>query len=212
MNFFNKIISKHFNKKALKTMKAVLPMLPLHQGQAIADIGCGGGAYTLEFATQVGDHGQVYAVDVNSARLAFIRRRALKLHLNHRITLVLAEEDDTLLPESQIDLAFLRNSYHHIKHPAHYFNNLRTTLKPTGQLVIIDYDHHSRTSPRGHAVAPETIKDTLVEAGFRCTARFDHLPGQSFQLFTPLTTKQELSVHHQLSGVSLRHAPHISAD
>ena len=38
--------------------------LQIREGQAIADIGAGGGYFTLEFARKVGKSGRVYAVDV----------------------------------------------------------------------------------------------------------------------------------------------------
>lgn len=168
-------------------MTAILPMLPLHAGAAVADIGCGGGAYTLEFARQVGPRGMVYAVDVDSTRLAYVRSQARRMNLLRQLTLVLAEKDDSLLPEAAIDLAFLRNSYHHIASPAAYFAKLGRTLKPNGILAVIDYDPSSRMAGRGHAVDPEEIDRTLTGVGFHLTARFDHLPGQSFQLFAPRT-------------------------
>lgn len=185
MSLLHRMIAFHFNKRAEESLTEVLQLLPLQEGTAVADLGCGGGAFTLEFARHLGPAGEVYAVDVNAAHLAYVRDKACEAKLNDRIILVLAEEDDSLLPENSIDLVFSRFSYHHIKERIKYFTHLKGALKPTGSLVIIDHDISSRhMAKHGHAVSPEQIRGDLRDAGFNCTKQYDHLPGQSFQMFT----------------------------
>jgi ubiquinone/menaquinone biosynthesis C-methylase UbiE len=43
----------------------VLNALRLRQGQAVADIGAGGGYFSLRFAEILGRNGRVFAVDTN---------------------------------------------------------------------------------------------------------------------------------------------------
>jgi len=185
MGLFHRMMAVHFNNRAEGSLTEVMQLLPLKEGAAVADLGCGGGAFTLEFARRLGPAGEVYAVDVNASHLAYVRDEARKAELNNRIILVLAEEDDSLLPENSIDLVFSRFSYHHIKEQIKYFTHLKRALKPTGSLVIIDHDVSSRhMAKHGHAVSPEQIRGDLRDAGFTCTKQYDHLPGQSFQMFT----------------------------
>jgi ubiquinone/menaquinone biosynthesis C-methylase UbiE len=180
-----------FNRRAKKTLDQVLRFLPLQDKTAVADLGCGGGLYALEFAQRVGPIGEVYAVDVNAAHLAYTRKKGHKAGLTERLTLVLAKEDDSLLPNASVDLVFSRNSYHHIKDPVGYFEKIRRALKPGGSVAIIDYDGSPgdgrRVSitrhRRGHSSNPEIIRRDMAAAGFVCSSRYDHLPGQSFQLF-----------------------------
>ena len=184
MSLKHRIIASHFNRRAEEHMQEILKLLPLQEGAAVADLGCGGGIFTLEFAKRLGPAGEVYAVDVNAAHLAFVREQARKAELNRRIILVLAEEENSLLPEDSIDLVFSRFSYHHIKNPVRYFADLRHVLKPTGSLAVIDHDGSTgHIAKHGHSVSSEEIRKELVQAGFVCTEQYNHLPGQSFQIF-----------------------------
>ena len=191
MNPLRSMILALFNRRAEKTLKDVVKLLPLHEKAAVADLGCGGGIYSLEFAERIGEQGEVYAIDVNASHLAYTREKLRKAGIVERLTLVLAEENDSLLPDASVDLIFSRNSYHHIKDPVGYFKKISRALKPGGSLAVIDYigntgsggsaqhTHHRQ----GHSTKPETIRGDLAEAGFRCVSQYDHLPGQSFQIF-----------------------------
>ena len=60
--------ARMFNKEASNPKNKpdeVLNVLKLRQGQVIADIGAGGGYFSLRFAEIVGENGRVFAVDTN---------------------------------------------------------------------------------------------------------------------------------------------------
>jgi arsenite methyltransferase len=175
---------KLLNWEAGKLADKIIRRLPLKNGQRVADIGAGGGAFTLPMARIVGRSGEVYAVDTDSARLAYIGRRARKAGLLEQITLVLGEEEDCLLPEETIDLAFSRNCFHHIKRPGSYFSSLARALKTGGTAVLIDHDGSRGWLPKhGHSSTPERIRSTMKQAGFRFSESVTEFPGQSFQIF-----------------------------
>lgn len=191
MNPLRRLMLAFFNRRAKKTLDKVVNRLPLWEEAAVADLGCGGGIYTLEFADRIGGRGEVYAVDVKSSHLAYTREKVRKAGLAERLILVLAEEDDSLLPGASVDLIFSRNNYHHIKDPVVYFQKISRALKPGGSVAIIDYDGSPGNGRqtlragqrRGHSTRPEKIREDLAGAGFECITRYDHLPGQSFQIF-----------------------------
>ena len=57
-----------FNRKASDPKNKpdeILEALELQQGQRVADIGAGGGYFSLRFAEAVGKDGRVFAVDTN---------------------------------------------------------------------------------------------------------------------------------------------------
>ena len=85
---------KMLNRKAASPRSEagrIIAGLGLAPGQAVADIGSGGGYFSLEFARLVGPTGRVYAVDHKSTNLGFVKRRASGAGLNN-ITFVLAEK------------------------------------------------------------------------------------------------------------------------
>ncbi|MBN2508665.1 MAG: class I SAM-dependent methyltransferase [Spirochaetales bacterium] len=175
---------KLLNAAASTTLNTVMDLLPFKEGDTVADIGSGGGCYTLAFARRTGNNGEVYAVDPDTRNLKFISARAAEAGLSQRIILVAAEPDDCLLAPESIDLAFSRNSFHHIKDPLMYFAVVHRCLKPHGHLAVIDHGKSGKPGvPQGHWTEPLRIREVLTAVGFEESARYTHLPGQSFHIF-----------------------------
>jgi ubiquinone/menaquinone biosynthesis C-methylase UbiE len=103
----------------------------------IADIGAGGGYFSLRFAEAVGSKGKVYAIDTNQGFLNFIESNAAGKKLGDIITII-AAEDRLDLPKESLDFVFMRNITHHISNRPKYFKNLKNFLKPGGKIIIIE--------------------------------------------------------------------------
>ena len=179
---------KMFNKKASDPRNKpdqILEALELRQEQNIADIGAGGGYFSLRFADVVGRGGKVYAIDTNPEFLEFIRKSAAEKGLNN-VKTILATEDKLILPQKSLDLIFMRNVYHHLPNRVEYFKNLTGILKPRGKIVIIEYKRGGLFSFHRifrHYVPRETIVKEMDEAGYQLKENFDFLPEQSFTVF-----------------------------
>lgn len=164
----------------------ILKTLALQQGQKIADIGAGGGYFSLQFADAVGQEGKVYAVDIDPEFLEFIRNCANEKGL-YNVEAILATEGKLPLPERSLDVVFMRKVYHHLKSRVEYFRNLRRLLKPDGKIAIVEYKRGGFFSFRRifrHYVPRETIVEEMEEAGYRLDKDFDFLPKQSFTIFS----------------------------
>ena len=178
-----------FNRKAADPKNKpdeILRVLGLGPGQSVADIGCGGGYFSLRFADLVGGEGRVYAVDTREEFLQFCADTARERGL-HNIVTVLATEGSLPIPEGSLDLVFIRNAYHHLENRVDYFRNLKRLLKPEGTLAIVEYRRGRFFSFHrifGHYVPQESIVEEMVEAGYRLKGRFDFLVEQSFTLFS----------------------------
>ena len=163
----------------------ILDSLRITEGQTIADIGSGGGYFTLEFARRVGVSGRVFAVDSKRKYLDFIRRQSERAGLDN-IEFILAESGGVGLPASSVDLIFARNVFHHLPEPAEYFGNLGAALKPGGRVAIIDHMPNRGLSFVGlfkHFTPVEKIRETMESAGYVLYESFNFLPGQSFLVF-----------------------------
>lgn len=159
--------------------------LQLQEGYAIADIGSGGGYFTLEFAKKVGRMGRVYAVATQAKNLDFIRHQSEQKGLDN-IAFVLATGDEMNLPEAGLDLAFVRNAFHHVPEPAKYFRNLKGFLKPSGKVAVIEHKPKgglSFVSMFKHYTPVEVILREMKNAGYLLVQSFDFLPEQTFNLF-----------------------------
>lgn len=161
----------------------ILDVLALQKGQVVADVGSGGGYFSLRFANAVGKEGRVYAVDTNPKLLEVVRQSTLDKGLDN-IETRLIEGDDLPLPEKALNLIFLRNVCHHLQHRIEYFKKVQNVLKPEGKVAIIEYARRGvfRSLFR-HYIPQETILKEMYEAGYQIQEAFDFLPDQSFTIF-----------------------------
>jgi predicted methyltransferase len=70
-----------FNKKASDQRNKpdeIIEAIGLKSGHTVADIGAGGGYFSLTFAELIGEAGKVYAVDINPEFLQFIKDNSEK--------------------------------------------------------------------------------------------------------------------------------------
>jgi len=179
--------AKMFNKKASDPRNKpnqMIEIIGLKSGQVIADIGSGGGYFTLRFAEIVGEEGKVYAVDTDEKLLEFVNNNAKQKGLNNIIT-VLAK-DKLELPKESLDFVFMRNVTHHISDRVSYFKDLKKFLKPYGKVVIIEYKKGKPFTFRGmfgHYVSKETIVQEMEKAGYVLEKELDFLPEQHFTIY-----------------------------
>jgi len=163
----------------------ILKILALQQGEKIADIGAGGGYFSLKFAEAVGKQGAVYAVDTDSGKTEFIRESVAEKGLSN-VQVVLAGKESVTLPE-KTDLIFLRNVYHHIPNRVKYFAKLRDSLKPDGRIAIVEHNRSGRFGFQRifeRRVTKETIVEEMTKVGYSIAESIDFLPEQSLTILS----------------------------
>jgi arsenite methyltransferase len=181
--------AKMFNRRASNPKSRpdeILVSLALQSGQNIADIGAGGGYFSLRFAEALKPEGKVYAVDTNQQFLDFLLSKARERGLSN-LEPVLATEGSLPVPEGGLDLAFMRNVYHHLTGRVEYFRRLARMLKPGGRVAIVEYNRGAPLTFRGlfgHYVPQERIIDEMEKAGYKLDTIFSFLPEQSFTIFS----------------------------
>ena len=178
-----------FNRKASDPKNKpdqILEALALRPGQTVANIGAGGGYFSLRFANAVGRQGRVFAVDTDPGFLEFIKDNAKEKGLDN-VETILATEDELPLPRGSLDLVFMRNVTHHLPNRVDYFRKLRDILKQEGRIAIIEYrsgDEFSFHRMFRHFVPKEVIVAEMHNAGYQLKEEFDFLPEQSFTIFS----------------------------
>jgi predicted methyltransferase len=152
-----------------------LELIGITPGMVVADVGAGTGYMTIRLARLVGPTGKVYANDLQRPMLQIIQDKARAEQLSN-VEVVQGTEDDARLPESAVDLALLVDVYHEFRHPQEMLRSIRRSLKPGGQLVLVEY----RKEDPGIPIAP-THRMSLPEARAEVEAEgfaFDRLvPG-----------------------------------
>jgi predicted methyltransferase len=167
-----------FRRDRWQQPERVVADLALAPGAKVADLGAGGGYFTLRLARAVGPQGVVFAVDVDEGMNDHVAKRAAREGLDN-VRTVLAATDDPRLPEP-VDLLFTSNTYHHLEGRAAYFRGVRERyLAPRGRVAIVEF----RPDVTSHATERATIEAELAAAGFRLVKSFDYLERQHFLVF-----------------------------
>jgi ubiquinone/menaquinone biosynthesis C-methylase UbiE len=155
------------------------------KGNKIADIGSGGGYFTIRFAKLVGDEGHIYAIDTNSEFLKYIKLQADKNDLKN-ITTIQADDDKPKLPKEKLDYIFLRNVYHHIPNRLKYLQILGEGLGKDGKIIIIEHNGSGYLNFNklfGHYIKPEIIKNEMKKVGYIIDEEHYFITQQSFTVF-----------------------------
>jgi len=171
------------DQKPLQVMAA----LALQPGMAVADVGSGSGYFTRRFVEAVTDRGKVYAIDVESEMLDYVKAGLDRARKPYSVEFILAKPDSPQLPPESVDLLFVCNVAHHLEDRTAYFAHARASLKTGGRIAIIDFYHDERSGtlgfPKRHLVPRETVIAEMAQAGYRLIREHTFLPKQYFLEF-----------------------------
>jgi ubiquinone/menaquinone biosynthesis C-methylase UbiE len=161
----------------------VMDALGIADGAHVADIGAGGGWFTIRLAKRVGPNGKVYAEDVQQPMIEAIRRRVEREGLAN-VQPILGGFVDTRLPAGDVHAALLVGLYPQIGDPVGLLKSVRTALAPNGRLGVIDFKPGQfGPGPDDNRVAPETIIRDADAAGLRLVRHETFLRYQYLLIF-----------------------------
>lgn len=154
----------------------VMDELHLHPGANVADIGAGGGWFSVRAAKRVAGgpqgSGTVFAEDINPHAVDSIRQRAEREKLPN-IAAVLGTPDDPKLPPNSLDAALMLRVYHEVAHPPLLLANLRREMRPGGRFGVIDHPGHGDD----HGIDADVVKAEVQRAGFHFVGQYDFTQG-----------------------------------
>jgi 2-polyprenyl-3-methyl-5-hydroxy-6-metoxy-1,4-benzoquinol methylase len=156
----------------------VMDILGIKKGAQVADIGAGGGWFTVRAAARVGSEGRVYAVDINKDYLNYIENRAKRENLTN-VQTILGTEDDPKLPPASLDAVLILKTYHEIAQPVLVLSRTRAAMKKDALLGIIDRNGNGAD----HGIARETVIKEAARAGFKLYAEYDFVKPDGMDYF-----------------------------
>src|SRR5580692_10748990 len=156
----------------------VMDLLGITPGKSVADIGAGSGWFTVRAARRVGEHGVVYAVDINPESIRYVENRAQKEKL-HNVKTILGKADDPLLPARAVDAVLLLKTYHEVAEPVDLLRNLRAALRSGAKVGIIDRNGNGED----HGVGRDVVLREAAQAGYRLLERYDFVKGDKMDYF-----------------------------
>ena len=161
----------------------IMDTLGIADGSVVADLGAGGGWFTLRLARRVGPNGRVYAEDIQRQMLEALGRRVQRENLSNVIP-VLGTATDPRLPPG-LDAVLIVDAYHEMDDPVTLLRNVSSSLKPHGRLGVVDFNPGAGgpgPSP-DRRVDPESVINAAAAAGFHLIAREAVVPFQFLLVF-----------------------------
>lgn len=132
---------------------------------AWADLGAGDGAFTRALRELLGPAVDLYAVDVN---ISGLRRQQRSPGSRDEGRIHLIEADFTRpLDLPPLDGVLLANALHFVQDQRAALQRFRGYLKPSGKLLIVEYDTTNASMWVPHPVPFSTLARLVPSAGFQ---------------------------------------------
>lgn len=150
--------------------KEIVAAVKLAPGDRIADVGAGTGLFVALFAEAVGLKGQVFAIDISPRLIDHMNKRVADEGLTN-VDVILSKEKSVELADGSVDAVFVCDTYHHFEHYEAMLGSIFSSLRPGGQLIVIDFERIpgvSRSWTLGHIRAgKERFTSEIERSDFR---------------------------------------------
>jgi ubiquinone/menaquinone biosynthesis C-methylase UbiE len=146
----------------------VMDELGIADGARVADLGAGGGWFTVRLAHRVGPNGRVFAQDIQPQMLESIRRRVMREGLDN-VETILGTPEDPRLPDN-LSAILIVDVYPQMAAPIDTLRHIRRALSPQGRLGIIDFKTDGGGGPGPpieSRLDPAVIVRNAAQAGLR---------------------------------------------
>jgi ubiquinone/menaquinone biosynthesis C-methylase UbiE len=174
------------DREAWQKPEQVMDALYVGEGSVVADLGAGGGWFTIRLARRVTHNGTVYAEDIQRLMIEAIGRRVEREGLtNVKTVLGTAADPCPGLAPATLDAVLIVDAFHEMTEPVVLLRNVARALKPQGRIGIIDYrEGDGGPGPRAEErVPPRVIVATAKDAALTLDREETFLPYQYFLIF-----------------------------
>jgi predicted methyltransferase len=162
----------------------VMDHLGISDGARVADIGAGGGWFTIRLAHRVGPNGIVYAEDIQRPMIESIERRVAREGLSNVRTILGTPSDPRLEPG--VDAVLMVDTYTQLSDSVGLLKKIAAALAPTGKLGIVDFRLDGAGGPGpplDERVSPDVVKTHAASAGLKLLSHETFLRYQYLLIF-----------------------------
>jgi ubiquinone/menaquinone biosynthesis C-methylase UbiE len=161
----HKLISE--KRKKILPAKKILLDIGLKEGDIFADIGSGIGYFSLPASEVVGNSGKVYAMDISKDMLDEVKKNIDNKHISN-IELVKTYEDNLVISDSIIDIAFTSTVLHEVDDLSCILNEIKRVMVNGGKFIIIEWNDVKKAlgPPMKHRISSDRLSKNLKENGF----------------------------------------------
>jgi ubiquinone/menaquinone biosynthesis C-methylase UbiE len=172
------------DRESYQRPEQIMDALYIGEGSVVADVGAGGGWFTVRLARRVGPNGIVYAQDVQSQMIQAIEGRVRGEGLRN-VRMVLGTAADPKLPHGALDAMLIVDTYHEMEDPIRQLRNLSKALKPSGLIGIVEFkkDGFGPGPEMDQRIDPERVIHDAEAAGLVLRRRETFLRYQDLLIF-----------------------------
>jgi ubiquinone/menaquinone biosynthesis C-methylase UbiE len=162
-------------------------------GQTLADVGAGEGEIGIAAVAVLGETGKVYLTELDEKKRKALEEAVEKRGLKN-VVVVQAAEKQTNLPDNCCDEIVLRRVYHHLTAPQEMDASLLRSLKPGGELAVIDFPPRKWLTENdpvpgvpanrgGHGIPQKMLIEEMQAAGFTVDKIVNDWPADDYCVF-----------------------------
>jgi len=140
-----------------------------------ADLGAGTGAFTLALAELVGPSGEIIAIDRDRGALRELERA---LRPGGAAVRTLGADFTKPLALDSLDGVVMANSLHFVRDKSPVLALVHTMLKPSGRLLLVEYDTDNGNPYVPHPLSFETWRAFADASGFTGTRKLASVPSR----------------------------------
>jgi ubiquinone/menaquinone biosynthesis C-methylase UbiE len=159
----------------------IMDALKIVDGSVVAEIGAGGGWFTIQLARRVGPSGLVYAEDIQPLMIEALKRRVQRENLTN-VRTVLGTTQNSRLPHG-LDAILIVGAYHEMENPVAVLKDAADSLKPQGRIGVVEYTPGAGGPgpDPDQRVGPETVVKGATAANLQVISR-ETIPPFMFML------------------------------
>lgn len=162
----------------------VMDALLIADGFRVADVGAGGGWFTIRLARRVGPQGRVYAEDIQPEMIVSIEQRVKREDLKN-VEIRSGTASDPKLPKG-LNAVLMVDTYPQLREPIAVLTSIAASLAPNGKLGIVDFKPDGAGGPGpdlSERISPEVIKRQAAAAGLKLISHETFLKYQYLLIF-----------------------------
>ena len=177
------------DRDAWQEPERVMDSLGVTSGTIVADIGAGGGWFTIKLANRVGPTGLVYAEDIQREMIESINRRVNRTNLSN-VETIIGTSNNPKIP-TPVDAVLMVDVYGEVEDPMALLRNVIPQLKKGGRIGIVEHrlDGGGPGPPLQDRVTPETIITTAEAVGLQLLTHDESFRYQYLLVFVENSSK-----------------------